>query len=506
MNLQNFFEFSVERNLNQTAVIDRKSRLNYYELNEKANRVASSLQKLGLGKQERVMVLLKNRIETVVLFWAIQKLGAIFTPINFRLSREDIMFCIQDIEPKLVIFEDASEYLIMKDMFKERPIFISIHTHSQLADISLLELEEQSTNSYKPVQIREHDIAIIYYTSGTTGVPKGVPRTHRNEYASALAHIVQCQYQISDRTLGVAPLYHVIGLRSLQAVTALNGTYIAMHDFDSYESLQLIDRENVSCLFLTPTMYHDLVFHPYAKEVDFSSLHTLAYSGASMSKELIKKCDELIQPERIVNQYGSTEIYTFTYCPDVRKKPGSAGKPGIHQSIRLINPDHKSRSSTKVVAQGEVGEVIVNMKSPEAFKGYWNRPEITKEIIFEDWYYTGDLGFIDEDGDLTVIGRADDMIISGGENIYPELIEKILVEHPKVEEAVIVGEDDERWGQSVVAYIVPTDQSLSFQELDRFCKYHNHLSSNQRPRRYVFIEMLPRSATGKILRKELHNC
>ncbi|MFV8830280.1 class I adenylate-forming enzyme family protein [Alkalihalobacterium sp. APHAB7] len=505
MDLKNFFEFSVDRSQNRIAVVDSNQRLTYNELNEKVDRVAASLQKLGLGKQDRVMVLLKNRVETVVLFWAVQKLGAIFTPINFRLSQEDIMYCIQDVEPKFVVFEDASEHLIMKETFKERPIFISIKKNNPLADISFIELEEHSLTSFDRVIIQDQDISSIYYTSGTTGVPKGVPRSHKNEYASAMAHIVQCGYKRFDTTLGVFPLYHVIGLRSLQVITALNGNFYTLSDFDSLESLQIIDKEKVNCLFQTPTMYHDIVSHPYAKEVDFSTLHTLVYSGASMSKELINKCDELMKPERIVNQYGSTEIYTFTYSPDVRRKPGTAGKPGIHQNIKLVSTNYKKEASfyPRVVPNGDVGEVIVNMKSPEAFKGYWNRPDITKKCIYEGWYYTGDLGFIDDEGDLNIVGRIDDMIISGGEKIYPELIEKVLVEHPKVNEVIIIGEEDERWGQIVVAYIVPNDCSISFQELDRFCKYHNQLSSYQRPRKYVLLDHIPKSPTGKVLRKKL---
>ncbi|TWI56145.1 class I adenylate-forming enzyme family protein [Halalkalibacter nanhaiisediminis] len=506
MELCTFFEFAVERHSDKVAVVEKNKRLTYAELGEQVNQVAFSLQKLGLRKQDCVMILLKNRVETVVIYWAVQKLGAIFTPINFQLSKDDIRYCIHDVEPKFVVFEDLSEHLIMKETFKERPIFIGLSDGSQLSDISYRELEEGGVSFYEHVNVGAHDISSIYYTSGTTGVPKGVPRIHLNEYAATMAHIVQCRYQSFDRTLGNYPLYHVIGLRSLQAMTALNGLYVALPDFDSYESLQMIDQEKISCLFLNPTMYHDLVSHPYSNEIDFSAVHTLAYSGAPMSEELITKCDEIMQPDRIVNHYGSTEIYTFTYCSDVRKKPGSSGQPGIHQHIKLITPDPEKRSSsTNVVSTGEIGEIIVNMKSPEAFKGYWNRPNLTKKVIYDGWYYTGDLGFIDQDGDLKVIGRADDMILSGGENIYPELIEKILLEHDKVKEAVIIGEEDERLGQIVVAFIVPNDDSLTFQELDRFCKYHQQLPTYKRPRKYVFVESIPKSPTGKILRSKLRN-
>lgn len=504
MNLRNFFEFSVERNPNQIAIVEKNSEITYAELNKRVNCVATALQKLGLGKQDRVMVLLKNRVETVVLYWAVQKLGAIFTPVNFRLSVENIRYCIRDVEPKIVIFEESSERLITKDTFKERPIFIGLSNSSGLADISYGELEDYGSASYRAENISDHDISILYYTSGTTGIPKGVPRSHNNEYAATVAHVIQFGTQPFDRTLGAYPLYHVIGLRSLQAITSMNGAFVPLADFDSYESLKIIDQKRISCLFLTPTMYHDLVYHPAAKETDFSHLQTLIYSGASMSKELIRKCHETVGPDLFINLYGSTEIYTFAYCRDVRKKPGSAGKPGFHQNLRLIpiSSDRKAALEGNV-AIGDVGEIVVNMESPEAFRGYWNRPDLTKERIYDGWYFTGDLGVIDMDGDLAIVGRADDMIISGGENIYPELIEKVLKEHPKVKEAVIIGELDERMGQIVVAYIVATDNSLTLHELDRYCKYNHEIPSYKRPRKYEFVESIPRSAGGKILRTVL---
>ncbi|MFC0273255.1 class I adenylate-forming enzyme family protein [Metabacillus herbersteinensis] len=504
MNQRTFFEFCVERNPDRVAVIDRNKQLTYVELNEKVNRVASALQKLGLRKQERVMVLLKNRIETVVLYWAVQKLGAIFTPVNFRLSLENIKYCIHDVEPKIVIFEESSEHLITKETFIERPIFIGISNKSELSDVGYNELVNYGSISYREESITDQDISILYYTSGTTGVPKGVPRSHNNEYSATTAHVIQFGTQPFDKTLGAAPLYHVIGLRSLQAMTALNGVFVVLADFDSFESLQMIDQEKISCLFLTPTMYHDLVFHPTAKEVDFPHLHTIVYSGSPMSKELIKKCDEVLRPKWFINLYGSTEIYTFAYCRDVREKPGSAGKPGFHQNIRLIPVASDKEAPVKgVVSQGEVGEIVVNMESPEAFKGYWNRPDLTRDHIFDGWYFTGDLGVVDQDGDLTIVGRADDMIISGGENIYPELIEKVLMEHPQVNEVAIIGELDERMGQIVVAYIVSKDQTLTFHELDRYCKYNHEIPSYKRPRKYEFVETIPRSSGGKILRNTL---
>ncbi|MDR7079788.1 2-furoate---CoA ligase [Neobacillus niacini] len=504
MNLYKMFSFAVERFPDQQTLVQGDKRYTYSQLAEEVNRIASALQKLGLKPHDRVMVMLKNRIETTVMFWAVQRLGAVFTPINLRSSAEDILYCVNDLETKFIVFEEAVKHLVMKQKFNERPFFIGLE--EGIGDISYGELLKSGNTEVQPHPISDDDLAVILYTSGTSGKPKGVPRTHKNEYSATIAHIIQCGYQMFDRTLGIPALSHTIGLRSLLAMTFLNGVYVPLPDFDSEEALMAITKENISCLFMTPMMYHDLVFHPDAKHTDFSSIHSIAYSGSSMSEELIQKCDEFMKPHYFVNHYGSTEIYTFAFFQDVRKKPGCAGKPGFHQRIKLINPDRECKGMTfSVPMKGEIGEILVDMDSAEAFKGYWNRPDATRKAIKQGWYFTGDVGFIDDDGELHVVGRVDDMILSGGENIYPQEVGKVLSEHPGVREVVVVGEVDKRWGQIVTAYIVPDRTELTPQALDHFCKAHKRLPNYKRPRKYVFISEVPRNSAGKILRRELRD-
>lgn len=503
LDLRTLFEFAVHRGPERTAVVEGEIRYTYAQLNDRVNRAASSLQKLGVRKYDRIVVLLKNRLKTVIVFWAVQKLGAVYTPINVRQSEENIHYCLNDVEAKFVIFEESTRHVVMQKNLQEHPLFICIDGQ---ADVTYEELLDSKNKKFKRPELTDEDLAVILYTSGTSGRPKGVPRTHKNEYASTIAHIFQCGYQIFDRTFGLVSLYHTMGLRSLLAMTMLNGSFAILPDFDPYESLRLIEREETTCLYLMPTMYHDLVNHPYVKEIDFSFLRTIVYAGASMSESLINKCDAVFQPKDFINHYGSTEIYTFTTCSNMKKKPGCVGKPGIHQNIKLVKPHPDGKSSPQdIVSNGEIGEIIVHIDSPEAFKGYWNLPESTKEVVREGWYFTGDLGYFDKEGDLFVIGRIDEMILAGGENIYPQEIESVLNEHPKVEEAVVVGEEDERWGQIVTAYIVPSDQSVTIHELDQHCKTNPQLSSFKRPRKYVFLSSVPKTAVGKVMRKQLKN-
>lgn len=501
LNLATQFDFSVQRFPNRLALIQGDKKYTYEDLYKEVGRMASSLQRLGVSKNDRVLVLLKNRVETVILFWAIQKLGAIFTPVNIRLSVEDIQYCVNDVEAKYIIFEKICAPAVSWKNFKERPILIGLHEDN--VDITYQELRKFGVaDSFYPTKIDDNDLSVILYTSGTTGKPKGVPRSHQNEYESTVAHILQSYYQMFENTLGAMPLHHTMGIRSLLSMNILNGTYIAVPDFDPSECADIIKKEKVSCLYLTPTMYHDLVHHASINKMEFPKLNSLVYAGSPMTNDLVYQCNKIFRPKYFVNHYGSTEIYTFTTYSNVREKPGCAGKPGIHQRIRLVIPDpERSVSPDQEVKKGEVGEIIVDMQSSEAFRGYWNRPDATRKAIKDGWYFTGDLGKIDEDGDLYVVGRIDEMILSGGENIHPQQIECVLKEHPKVLDVVVTGEEDKRWGQLVVAFVVYKDK-ITAQELDRFCKQHKKLPNYMRPRKYIFINEIPRNNSGKV---DYHN-
>ena len=250
-------------------------------------------------------------------------------------------------------------------------------------------------------------------------------------------------------------------------------------------------------------MYHDLVNAPLFSEVDRSSVRVLAYAGMSMTSSLEGKLFEVFSPDIFANYYGSSEIFTLAYCDDLKTKPGSAGWAGMGQVLRVVDLESlKLDGQITDVGIGEVGEVIASMQSPEAFSGYWKRPDADKIAIQDDWYFTGDLGYFDKDGALFLCGRVDDMIISGGENIDPEEVEDVLSGHELVDLVAVVGEADERWGQKVVAYIEPSSSDLTIKELDIFCQKSN-LAGFKRPRKYVFVKKIPRSASGKLLRRLL---
>ncbi|HSE93283.1 MAG TPA: AMP-binding protein, partial [Methylomirabilota bacterium] len=350
------------------------------------------------------------------------------------------------------------------------------------------------------------DLSLILYTSGTTGRPKGVPRTHRNHHAGAVAHALQCGYAWGERTLGAMPLYHTMGIHALTSMVAVNGCFVCQPDWSVAGALRLIAGEHVTALYLIPTLFYDLVHAPEAARTDLSSVRKLAYAGAPMLAPLTEACVKAFGPQIFVNHYGSTEIYTFSVRPDVHRKPGCAGRPGLHSALRVVTASAERRvGPAEVVPRGEKGEIIARLDSEEAFSGYWNRPDADARALRDGWYFTGDMGWVDADGELYVAGRVDDMIISGGENIHPVEVEEALARHPAVRDVAVVGERDERWGERVVAFVVPATADLTAEALDRFCRESPDLASFKRPRRIVFVTEIPKTASGKVLRRLLRD-
>ncbi|MDQ0341012.1 2-furoate---CoA ligase [Caldalkalibacillus uzonensis] len=503
MDLASLFEFAVTRYPQHTALVDGEYRLSYEELNTHACRLAAGLQSLGITQGDRIVLIMKNRMEMVIFYWAVQKIGAVFTPINFRLSADEVRYCIQDADAKAVVYEPVSEDVVLEATKEARPLLISV-LGAQGTELTYEQLLETDVRGFQQPQITDEEICLMLYTSGTTGRPKGVPRSHKNEYGAALAHIIQNQYIRHESTIGVMPLYHTMGMRSLLSTMFLNGKLVMIPDYDAALTLKILADEKISCVYLVPTIIHDLIHHPDFEQYDLSALKKVGYAGAPMTTTLIDKCFEKIKPDVFVNHYGSTEVYTFSICDYLDRKPGSAGKAGFHQQLQVVTPDPEGKSKpSDIVSPGEPGEIIVNTKSIEAFKGYWNKPDATRKAIRDGWYFTGDMGVIDEEGDLYVVGRVDDMIISGGENIHPLEVEDVIAKHPKVFEVAVVGLPHERWGQEVTAFVVAKDNTLTAEELDQFCKSSSDLANFKRPKKYVFISEIPKSPVGKILRRKL---
>jgi 2-furoate---CoA ligase len=295
------------------------------------------------------------------------------------------------------------------------------------------------------------------------------------------------------------PLYHTMGVRSLLAMSLIGGAFVCLRRFDVEHALGLIDRERVTNLYLVPTLYHDLVHHRLFASSDVSSVRKLGFAGAPMTDGLLKTLQAAFKPDLFVNHYGSSEVYTFTIEQTAPAKPGSAGRAGINQMVRVVRLGVNSVDD--IATAGEEGEIIALLAGDESFEGYWRRPDADAKALRQGWYFTGDTGFVDGDGDLFVTGRVDDMIITGGENVSPVEIESCLSLHAAVSEVAVVGLPDERWGKIVAAFI-KCRHAVAADELDAFCR-SSGLANFKRPRRYVFVAEIPKSPVGKLLRRKL---
>ncbi len=499
MDLGHLWDDTADRHPHAIALVDPHSRYTYEALYAEIESLALSLYSIGVGAGERVAVLLKNRKEAIVSFWAAQKIGAVFVPLNYHLSPSDVKSCIIDTEPKVLIYEKFP-FLDMRSLTRSvTPILIS--ENDSWADISYHELIQSHDPLIKCPPRKADDIAAILYTSGTTGPPKGVSRTHYNVIAGALSHIVHNHYTYNERLMGSMPLYHTMGLHALVAITLLNGRYVISSEFNADLALSQIVEEKVDALYMMPSMFHALL-RTCQPGRDVSSVHKLTYAGATMNEELIHDCMEVFGGNLHVfaNHYGSTEIYTHSVYNILQGKPGCAGNLA-EDHVRLVN----AACPHDDLSPGKIGEIWINGTSPEAFPGYWRRSDLTRPVLQDGWYHTGDLGYQDNEGDFFVVGRIDDMIIVSGEHVMPEQVENVLSRHAKVLEVAVTGETDTRWGQIVVAYVVPAEPHLSAQELDSFCKNAPDLTIWARPRKYQFVSIIPRTPSGKVIRRELKN-
>ncbi len=488
---------AVEKDPLANAIIDSNKKINYQDLLEIASRIGTNLITKGLHKGDHLIIVSENNWQSAVIYWACQLYGIIITPVNWRSTPNELDYFIGDSKARAIIFQDTYKTLVLKTKLSKDILTIEFGRYGKTTSPFDDLLKE--TNS-KEQYVKNNDLtSILLYTSGTTGVGKGVPRSHLAEKTSALAHVSQNKYNYGEITLGVMPLYHTMGVRLLLSMCVVNGCFICQPKFDADKALNIIEKEEITSLYLVPTLYHDLITNNKFSAKVVRSVKKIGFAGAPMNNDLLIKLNNYFNPEVFVNHYGSSEIYTFTYCENAADKPGSAGKAGINQIIRVIDIDTSDISQN--LPAGIEGKIIASMESSESFKNYWNRPDADEESIVDGWYITGDLGYFDEEGDLFVTGRLDDMIISGGENILPVEVENILSTFPDVIEAVVCGIPDERLGEIVAAFI-KSSKNIDIDKLDAFF-LKSSISNFKRPRKYFLVDEIPKSPVGKILRRKL---
>ncbi|MBS4037837.1 MAG: AMP-binding protein [Hydrogenophaga sp.] len=496
LDLGRTFLQSVDRAATSTALVDGALRLTWAEWARAIGGVQQGLAQLGLHRGDTVLSVLQNRHEAATLHWACQFAGLVMTPLNWRAKPEELDHALRDSGARVLVYEEASQDAVKASLLASGVARIAVG-HTTTEDQRFDQSFDQPADPTP--MARADDLSLMLYTSGTTGAPKGVPRRQHAERVAALAHVAQNRYGYGERTLGVMPLYHTMGVRSLLTMALVDGRFVCMPRFEAAAALRAIEAERVSHLYLVPTLYHDLLAHPDFKRTDIQSVRKLGFAGAPMHDALLLRLQQAFRPELFVNHYGSSEIYTFSINQNAVGKPGSAGRAGMNTRLRVIRLD--ARSADDVAAPMEEGQIVADLLSDEAFEGYHNRPDANARSLRDGWYFTGDTGYVDAEGDLFVTGRVDDMIISGGENISPVDIESVLSLHPSVDEVAVAGLKDERWGQRVVAFVKPRD-GVAADALDAHCRASD-LVNFKRPRQYVFVREIPKSPVGKVLRRKL---
>jgi 2-furoate---CoA ligase len=495
LDLGTSFLASVARDPNALAVVDGGVRLTYAQWYRRISAVVAGFDWLGLKPGDHLVTALQNNWQAATIHWACQFTGIIITPLNWRSTGDELDYCLANAEARALVYEGVSATAANASAEAGKCQTIAVGVPGALTFETLVSADAPDALPRADAEAW----SVMLYTSGTTARPKGVPRRQRAERAAALAHVAQNLYRSGERTLGVMPLYHTMGVRSLIAMSLIGGAFVCLPRFDVVRALELIEAEMITNLYLVPTLYHDLVHHERFKQTNVSAVRKIGFAGASMTDGLLKELQAAFKPELFVNHYGSSEIYTFTIDQNAPNKPGSAGRAGINQMVRVVRLG--AASPDEIAKPGEEGEIIALLQGDESFEGYWRRPEADAKALRQGWYFTGDTGAFDPDGDLFVTGRVDDMIITGGENVSPVEIESCLSLHEAVSEVAVVGLADERWGKVVTAF-VKRSGLVEHEHLDQHCR-DSGLAPFKRPRRYVFVETIPKSPVGKLLRRLL---
>jgi acyl-CoA synthetase (AMP-forming)/AMP-acid ligase II len=488
---------NVHEQPNKLAVIFEDKRYTYKAFNERVNRLANALLDKRVTKGDKAAYLLHNCSEFAEISFALSKIGALSVPLNFRLREEEIGYIVENSDSSLLFFGPEFKETIAKIL----PRLKGVKKTIQVGGNSEYEELLNSSSPQEPsVFVNEEEEHSIMYTSGTTGFPKGAVHTHKSRIWNSLNMLVDTGLRGSDVFAITTPLFHIAaGHTMLLSTIFIGGTVIILREFSLPEFFEVIQMEKVTAFFAVPTIFARILEHPHLRDYDLRSVRLLFTGGAVISVELKKKLMNAFPPATVDDLMGLTEggpLTTFLPHRDALRKPGSVGRAHFSQMVRVVNENGEG------VRGEEVGEIMV--KGPAVMKGYYKNPEATAKALRDGWLYTGDLARLDEEGYQYLTVRRTDLIISGGENIYPAEVERVLLLHPGVKEAAAIGVKDREWGERVMAVVVPQEGERATEEdLLSFCK--ERLAGYRRPRSVAFVDELPKNQLGKVLYKELRN-
>lgn len=493
---------NARRNPTTIALIFGDASLTFAELDERINRLANALAERGIRHGDKVAVLMYNSLELVESYFACLKLGAVVVPVNFRLAASEAAFVLENADAVAILTQEELAALSVEAAAEIPAIQLIATVGATIAGTESYEALLRSGDAVAPhVEVAESDLSFLMYTSGTTGRPKGAMLTHLNLMMNTINWAMEMEARAGDVWLSGLPLFHIGGLNGVLPFLYLGSTSVITPstNFDPLESLQLIEKHKVTMCYFVPTQWMQICSLPELANVDTSLLRRALWGASQAPPSTLELLTRSFPSVGIVNAFGQTEMSSntcFLKSADAVRKMGSVGRPAVNVEARVVDEVGND------VALGEIGEIVY--RGPTVMAGYYRNPDATAEAFAGGWFHSGDLVVQDEEGFIYVVDRIKDMIISGGENIYPAELERVLEQHVAVAEVAVFGLAHPRWVESPVAAVVRvTGVEATPEELIAFAK--ERLASYKKPSAVFFVERLPRNASGKILKRELRD-
>lgn len=476
---------------NRVALVEGSRELTYKQLNEACNRFAHYLLKQGYKKGDTIGTVSMNSIEHVIAMYGIHKAGLTWVPINPNISINEKKYIISETKIKLLLVD---ENFWRQDLEEHRVLLMN---EEQASSNSFERAIANESTEELDVHIEDRDIAQIMFTSGTTGNPKGVCISHLSVQMAGLGNLIDCKIIDDEVLLAVMPMFHCAQHTLIHSILMKGGKIITIPTFEPTQFMSNIEKHGGTFTFMLPMMYRAMIHHPKRKSYNLSSLKTCLYAMAPMDRNTLEIGIRELNADFMLGT-GQTEMYpvTMIFRPEEQlKRFGSYwGKSAIINDTAVMDDDGN------IVPDGQVGEIV--HRGPNVMSGYLNNEEETKETQLFDWHHTGDLGYWDEDGQMVFVDRKKDVIKTGGENVASIKVEQTLINHPKVDNAVVIGLPHERWSEAVTAFIIPKDQSKPTEhEIIMFCK--EHLGNFQVPKKVMIVNQFPMTSTGKIQKQKL---
>lgn len=506
MRLHDFLEFRTQQNPDADFAIFEGSTMSYREADEQSNQVANALLGAGLKKGDRVAYLSKNSMEYPIIFLGCSKAGVVPVPLNYRLAAPEWAYIVNDAQAKLLLAsaEFAEGIDSVRGDLGQIETYVSVAPDALEGYTHFSDWIASQPTTNPNCDIGPEDDVYQMYTSGTTGHPKGAVIRHTNVCSHVIQFDASIKREPGARTLVVAPLYHAAGGITFMVAMATGGTCYIMEDFHPVETVRVLSEENIVHATLVPAMIQAcLVMVPDVAERNYDSVSAIAYGASPISEETLKQAMKVFGCD-FFQAYGMTETTAvLTVLPgDAHERAVngeahlllSAGRPMLGTQIKIVDDDDNE------VPPNTIGEICG--RGPQIMRGYWNLDEATEKALAGGWMHTGDAGRIDEEGFLYVEDRVKDMIISGGENVYPREVENCLFQHPTIADAAVIGIPSEKWGETIKAIVVLKEgQEATEEELIAHCRAN--IAHFKCPTSVDYIAELPRNASGKVLKREL---